>query len=74
MYKSVVFIEKLPRRPEARIKDGFEEVELEFPFGIFRPEKLGYLFRCSVAPANFSLERPKKSCSNFLKVNSVYSE
>ena len=59
MYKSVLFIEKLPRRPEARIKDGFEEVVLESPFGIFRPEKLEYLFRGSVAPANFSLERPK---------------
>ena len=29
----------------------------EFPFGIFRPEKQDYLFRCSVARGNFPLER-----------------
>ena len=28
-------------------------MELEFPFGKFRPEKQDYLFRCSVAPGNF---------------------
>ena len=30
---------KRPRRPEPGIKDGFEEMDHEFPFGIFRPEK-----------------------------------
>jgi len=29
---------------------------------IFNPEKQDYLFRCSVAPGNFPLERRKKSC------------
>ena len=38
-------------------------MEHEFLFGIFRPEKQDYLFKCSVAPGNSSLERPKKSCS-----------
>ena len=42
------------------MKDGFEEMEHEFLFGIFRPEKQDYLFRCSVAPGNFPPERPKK--------------
>ena len=35
------------------IKDGFEGMEHEFPFGIFHPEKQDYPFRCSVAPKNF---------------------
>ena len=47
------FTGKRPRRPETGIKDGFEETEHEFPFGIFHPEKLDYLFRCSVASGNF---------------------
>ena len=55
--------EKRPRTPETGIKDGFEEMEHEFPFGIFRPEKQDYLIRCSVVLGNFPLERPKKSCS-----------
>ena len=33
LYKSVPFTEKRPRRPETSIKDGFEEMEHEFPFG-----------------------------------------
>ena len=34
-------------------------MEHKFPFGIFRPENTGlYLFRCSVAPGNFPLQRP----------------
>jgi len=31
-------VDKRPRRPETGNKDGFEEMEYEFPFGIFRPE------------------------------------
>ena len=50
---------KRPRRPEPGIKDGFEEMELEFPIGRFRPEKQDYLFRCSVAPGNFPMEQLK---------------
>ena len=65
LYEPVPFIGlgKRLRRPETGIKDGFEEMEHEFLFGIFRPEKQDYLFRCSVAPGNCPLERPKKSCS-----------
>ena len=50
LYKSVPFTEKQPRRPETGIKDGFEEMEHEFPSGTFRPEKTGLpfqMFRCS---------------------------
>ena len=43
------------------------KMEHEFPFGIFRPEKQDYLFRCSVAPGNFPLGRPKKSCSIYFR-------
>ena len=63
LYKSDPFTGKRPRRPETGIKVDFEEMEHSFPFGIFRPEKQDYLFRCFVAPANFPLERSKKSCS-----------
>ena len=59
----IPFTGKRPRRPETGIKDDFEEIEHEFLFGISRPEKQDYLYRCSVAPGNFPLERPKKSCS-----------
>ena len=31
--------QKRPRRPEPGFKDGFEDMEHEFQFGIFRPEK-----------------------------------
>ena len=50
------FTGKRPRRPETGIKDGFEETEHEFPFGIFHLEKLDYLFRCSVASGNFPFQ------------------
>ena len=57
----IPFTGKRPRRPETGIKDDFEEIEhcLEYPVWKSRD----YLFRCSVAPGNFPLERPKKSCS-----------
>ena len=45
------------------VKVGFEEMEHAFPFGIFRPEKKDYPFRCSVVPGNFPLDRRKQSCS-----------
>ena len=41
---------------KAWYKDGFEEMEHEFPFGIIRPENHDYLFRCSL---NFQPERHK---------------
>ena len=63
LYKLVPFSGKRPRRPETGIKDGLEQMEHEFPFGIFHPQKKDYLFRCSVALGNFPLGRPKKSCS-----------
>ena len=58
LYKSFSFTEKRPRKPETGIKDGFQEMKHEFPFGTFRPE----MIRCSVAPWNFPPERRKKSC------------
>ena len=60
LYKSVPVTEKRPQRSETGIKDGFEEVEHEFPF--VRPEEQDYLFRCSVAPGHFPLGQAKKSC------------
>ena len=54
---------KRPRRPETGIKDGFEEMEHKFPFGLILLEKQDYLFRCSVAPGNCPLEWLRKSCS-----------
>ena len=60
---TVPFTEKRPRKPETVIKDGFAEEMEHGLFGAFRPEKQDYLFRFSVAPHNFPLERPKKSCS-----------
>ena len=41
----------------------FEQMEHKFSFGTFRPEKQDYLFRRSVAPGNFHLERPEKLCT-----------
>ena len=38
-YTSVSFTEKRPRSLETGNKDGFEKMEHEFPFGIFRSEK-----------------------------------
>ena len=58
---------KRPRRRETGIKDSFEEMEHEFPFGIFRAEKQDYLIICSVVPGNFPLARPKKSCSIYFQ-------
>ena len=49
------------------IKDGSEEMEHKFPLGTFRQEEQDHLFKCSVALGNFSLERPKKSCSIYFQ-------
>ena len=49
--------------PETGTEDGFEEMEHEFPFGTFRPEKQDHLFRSSVATGNFPPERLKNVCS-----------
>ena len=59
LYKSVPFTENRSRRAETGIKHGFQEIEREFLFEKFRPEEQDYLFRCSDAPGNFPLERPK---------------
>ena len=70
LYKSVPFTEKRPRRPEYGIKHGYEEMKHDFPWGTFSPEKQDYLFRRSIAPERFPLERQKKSPSiYFLKNN-----
>ena len=62
--------------PDAGIKDSFEEMEIEFSFGVFRQENQDYFFKCSVAIGNFPLDRPEKSCSiNFptgFSVNFLY--
>ena len=61
--KSVLFLEKQPWRSQ----NGHQrmalklEMEHEFSFGIFCPEKQEYLFRSSIAPRNFLLECPQKS-------------
>ena len=47
----------------------FEEMEYEFPFGAFRPEKQDCFFRCSVTPRNFPPERLKKSCSTYFQLD-----
>ena len=39
LYNSIPFAKKRPRKPETDIKDGFKEMEDEFPFGTFHPEK-----------------------------------
>ena len=55
------FIEKRSQTPETRMKDGFEEVELELLFGIpcIPTGKQDYLFRPSSTPGNFPLGRPR---------------
>ena len=40
-YRSVQFTRRRLQTPEPGIKDGFEVMEHEFSFGIFRPEKQG---------------------------------
>ena len=47
----------------AKALNWYQRNGTRFLFGIFRPEKQDYLFRCTLAPGNFPLERPKKSCS-----------
>ena len=63
--KSVPFTKKRPRRPEPGIKNDFEKMEHKLPLGTFRPEKQDYLFKCSVAPGKFPMERPRRSCSMY---------
>ena len=53
--------EKRPREPETGTIYGFEGMELKFPFEPFPQQD--HLFRNSVAPRNFPLERPKNSLS-----------
>ena len=50
---------KRPRRRETGIKGSFEEMEQEFPFETFRPEKN----RTTLSDVPLFPERPKKSCS-----------
>ena len=62
--KSVLFLENNREGLKLSSKMALKlEMECEFPFGIFCPEKQDYLFRTSVAPWNFLLERPQKSAS-----------
>ena len=57
-----IHLKKRPRKPGTGIKESSEEMEHEFLFETFRPWKQDYLFRRSVAPENFPLKRPVKSC------------
>ena len=58
MYESVPFTEKRPRRPETGVKDDFEEMDHEFPFGTFSPEKEDNLIRCSVVAGDYPWNDP----------------
>ena len=58
MYGSVPFTEKRPRRPETGVKDDFEEMDHEFPFGTFSPEKEDNLIRCSVVAGDYPWNDP----------------
>ena len=49
------------------IKDGFEELEHESSFGTFRQEKQDYHFKRFLAPGNFPMKRPEKSCSIYFE-------
>ena len=69
LHKSVPLTEKRPRKPETCIKDRFGKPQDEFLFGIFRAEQQDYIFRCFVAPGNFTLERPVNWCSMYSLVN-----
>ena len=72
---SFIPIEKRTRRRETDVKDGFEELEHEFQFGTFRPEKQDHLVRYSVATGHFPPERRKKSCSwNIRKLTATQLE
>ena len=57
------FTEKRPRRRETGMKMSLKKWNTNFR--LVHPEKQDHLFRCSVAPGNFPLERPKKSCSTY---------
>ena len=52
LYKSVPFTKQWPRNRVTSINH-FEEMEHKFPFGAFRSEKQGHLFRCFFAPKCF---------------------
>ena len=49
----------LPKKDRKGLKLGINEMEHEFLIRTFRSEKQDYLFRCSVAPGSFPLERTK---------------
>ena len=60
LYESVPFTEKRPRRPETGIKDGFEEMEHKFLFGIFLSGKTGLTFQMFRWSRKFSAGTTKK--------------
>ena len=62
---SFIYRKRLGRR-ETGIKDSFEEVEHEFPFGTFRPQKKKNRTTLSdvpLLPEIFHWNDPKRSCS-----------
>ena len=61
-YKSVSFTTKRPRRPKTGVKMALKKWNANLRLGYSVRKKQDYLFRYSVAPGNFPLERP---CSMF---------
>ena len=59
MHKSVHLRKNRRESLKSGIKDGFKQLEHEFKFGTFRPEKQDYHFRLSVAPNIFHWKDPK---------------
>ena len=49
-------------RPETGIKDGFEEMEHEFPLGLFRSEKTGVPFQKFLCSRKFSRWKDLGDC------------
>ena len=65
LYKSVPFTKKRPQIAWTSIKDGFEEMEQEFPFGIFRPEEQDCTFSDVPLLLEIFLWNDPKSCVLF---------
>ena len=59
-------------RPKTHVKTDLEEMEHEFLFGTFHPEKQDYLFRCSIAPGNFLLSRMAQKVMFHLLSNRIF--
>ena len=66
LHKPVLFTEKRPRKRDTRIKDRFEQIEDEFPFGIFRAEQQGPIARtlaCVQPPLSSKKSEDRGGCT-----------